>query len=41
MFSITKRWPSRSPSLSAMMREETSATPPAPNGSTILTGRSG
>jgi hypothetical protein len=41
MFSITKRWPSLSPSFSATRRAVTSATPPGPNGRTILTGRSG
>ena len=41
MFSITKRWPSFSPSFSATRRAVTSATPPGPNGSTIFTGRSG
>src|SRR6185312_9641558 len=32
MFSMTKRWPSFSPSLSVTSRAVTSATPPAPNG---------
>src|SRR5262245_35672742 len=41
MFSMTTRWPSFWLSLSAMMREVTSATPPAPNGRTILIGFSG
>src|SRR5581483_5103603 len=41
MFSITTPWPNLLLSLSAMMREVTSATPPAPKGSTILTGFSG
>src|SRR5215204_1407034 len=39
--SMMKRWPSRSPSLSATMRAVISALPPAPNGNTIRTGRSG
>src|SRR4051812_18163455 len=38
---MMKRWPSRSPSLSATMRAVISALPPAPNGNTIRTGRSG
>ena len=41
MFSITTCWPNFSLSLAAIMREVTSATPPAPNGSTIFTGFSG
>ena len=41
MFSMTTRWPSFWLSLSAMMRAVTSATPPAPNGKTILIGFSG
>src|SRR6185437_7174438 len=41
IFSMTTPWPNFLLSRSAMMREVTSATPPAPNGSTILIGFSG
>src|SRR6185437_15913840 len=41
MFSITTCWPNFLLSRSARMRAVTSATPPGPKGSTILTGFSG
>ena len=41
MFSIITCWPNLSVSLAAMMREVTSATPPAPNGRMSLIGFSG
>ena len=41
MFSMMTCWPSLSDSLAAMMREVTSATPPAPNGRMSRTGFSG
>src|SRR3954454_6198173 len=41
MFSMTKRWPSFSPSFSVTSRAVTSATPPAPNGRINRTGPGG